>query len=50
MATSAASGQLFNTPGYVVNSRRTNLKSLSVNDILFMNSGLKTKEKAHKVD
>ena len=36
--------------GHVFNSRRTTLKSSSVNDILCFNSAFKAKNEAYKVD
>ena len=49
MATSTANGQVFSMAEHVINSRRANLKSLSVNDILFFNSAFKDKNKMFKV-
>jgi len=49
MATSTVSERVFRMAGHVVNSRRANLKSSSVNDILFFNSALKAKEEAPNV-
>jgi len=43
MATSAANERVFSIDGHVVNSRRANLKSSSVNDILFFSSALRKK-------
>jgi len=45
IATSAASERVFSMTGYVVNSRRTNLKSSSVNDVLFSAVLLKLRKK-----
>ena len=49
MATSAASERVFSMARYVVNSRRANVKSSSVNDILFFNSAFKAKNGALEV-
>jgi len=46
MATTVASEQVFNMAGHVVNRRRANLKSSSVNDILFFSSAAKAKKRA----
>ena len=50
MATNAASEQVYNIARPVVNSRRGNLKSSSVNNMLYFNSALKTKKEAFTVD
>jgi len=50
MAISFAGEQAFSNGWDVVNSRRANLNSSSVNDILFFKSAFKPKNKALKVD
>jgi len=50
MAINAASEQVYNIARPVVNSRRGNLKSSSVNNMLYFNSALKTKKEAFTVD
>ena len=50
METSAANERRVGVGGHVVNSRRSNLKSSSVNDILFFNNACKAKNEALKVD
>ena len=45
MTTSACSERVYCTAGHVVNSRAANLKSSSVNDILFFNGDLKLRTK-----
>jgi len=42
-ATSTASEQVFSMSAHVMNSRRANFKSLSMNNILFFNSAFKAK-------
>jgi len=50
MASNSASERLFSMAGHVVNSRRANFKSSSVNGILFSKSVFKAKKEALKVE
>jgi len=50
MASSADNLRVFRMDGHVVNSRRANLNSLSVNDMLFFNIALKAEKEVFKVD
>ena len=50
MVSNAASERVFSMAGHVVNSRIANLKSSSVNDVLFFNSAVKATNEALKVD
>jgi len=49
MVIGAAGELVFTMAGYVVNGRRANLKSSSVNDTLFFDSALKAEKEAVKV-
>ena len=49
VTTNAAGERAFCTAGHVVNSRRANLKSSSVNDVLFFNGALKLRTKPSKL-
>jgi len=49
MATSTASEQVFSMAGHVINSKRPNLKSSSMNNIPFANSAFKVRTKRSRL-